>query len=100
MDLNEPVLLTPEGLEKLKQRQRFTEVGVPQPRWKLVTGLDDELARAASEFDTLAELRDAILVNPYDVSQTDEALHEALRERERAARARDTRAGCRQCRPR
>jgi biotin carboxylase len=28
---------------KLKQRQRFAETGVPQPRWKLVTGPDDEL---------------------------------------------------------
>ncbi|MEP6979059.1 MAG: hypothetical protein ABI948_13485 [Thermoleophilia bacterium] len=28
---------------KLKQRQRFAEAGVPQPRWKLVTGRDDEL---------------------------------------------------------
>lgn len=28
---------------KLKQRQRFAEAGVPQPRWKLVTEPDDEL---------------------------------------------------------
>ena len=28
---------------KLKQRQRFAEAGVPQPRWKLVAGPDDEL---------------------------------------------------------
>jgi biotin carboxylase len=28
---------------KLRQRQRFAEAGVPQPRWKLVTEPDDEL---------------------------------------------------------
>ena len=28
---------------KLKQRQRFAEAGVSQPRWKLVAGPDDEL---------------------------------------------------------
>jgi biotin carboxylase len=28
---------------KLRQRQRFAEAGVPQPRWKLVTAPDDEL---------------------------------------------------------
>ena len=28
---------------KVRQRQRFTEAGVPQPRWKLVTAPDDEL---------------------------------------------------------
>jgi biotin carboxylase len=28
---------------KLRQRQRFAETGVPQPRWKLVTAPDDEL---------------------------------------------------------
>lgn len=28
---------------KVKQRQRFAEAGVPQPRWKLVTEPDDEL---------------------------------------------------------
>lgn len=28
---------------KLRQRQRFAEAGVPQPRWKLVTVPDDEL---------------------------------------------------------
>jgi biotin carboxylase len=28
---------------KLRQRQRFAEAGVPQPRWKLATAPDDEL---------------------------------------------------------
>jgi len=58
---------------KLRQRQRFAEAGVPQPRWKLVTGPDDELGfpvvvkapdrqgqRGLSLVRTPAELEEAV----------------------------------------
>ncbi|MDX6488772.1 MAG: hypothetical protein QOK13_1387 [Gaiellaceae bacterium] len=58
---------------KLRQRQRFAEEGVPQPRWKLVTGPDDELGfpvvvkapdrqgqRGLSLVRTPAELEEAV----------------------------------------
>ncbi|MDX6493099.1 MAG: hypothetical protein QOH02_1034 [Gaiellaceae bacterium] len=58
---------------KLRQRQRFAEAGVPQPRWKLATGPDDELGfpvvvkapdrqgqRGLSLVRTPAELEEAV----------------------------------------
>ena len=58
---------------KQRQRQRFAEAGVPQPRWKLVTGPDDELGfpvvvkapdrqgqRGLSLVRTPAELEEAV----------------------------------------
>ncbi len=42
-----PHPISPESaglaVSKLKQRERFAEAGVPQPRWKLVSEPDDEL---------------------------------------------------------
>ena len=58
---------------KLRQRQRFAEAGVPQPRWKLAGGPDDELGfpvvvkapdrqgqRGLSLVRTPAELEEAV----------------------------------------